>query len=704
MFDKHRFEIWTQAQHPLKHTLSDFAYTNEALPGVTDVNSAINWIIKVLYPNAQDSVATPAALPATGNTLNDYRVVLDDGDGKQAGYRWEQREGDVAAKWYKVFDFDWSTDSILAAFMDITQDLYVYQQGKSDLDYTGAVITGLYAGQTINGGNVAAQNLTLRANSGDGVGAHTGYVQVDDHFRPTLNNTYDAGTSALKFRTGYFGISLLVSTMTLSGGSILDSSGGISFGAVNLVTTGTVGGGVFTGTSFKAGTLTVSDGSIVDTDGTINFGSTILTTTGTITGAAGSQLGNFTFGTGSLISASAAINFGLNNLTTTGTLNAGDSVFTKVDSDNLRLDGNTISVLNSNGNLILSANGSGIIDIQSALTTLGQTVTGVLAVTGQLNADNLRLDGNVISSTDANGKITLTPNGTGIVETSANIAPATDNAASLGLAAKRFTTGYFSVGLNDGTTAVAIATLLSFRDALVGATSGMSLFYDGSKWNPSIPDTEIIHNTLSGLTTGDAGHTQFVMLAGRSGGQTIQGGTGASEHLVLESTANVTKGKVKFKDNIVPFTDASYSGGWSGTDIGSSSANVNDIYSKGVHKGFRFENYTSSTLPSASGQNTGRAVWATDVNKIYVDVGGSWLVAGVGKYLSDTSWDGSTATQTFTVSASIVDARNAIWALHDNTNNFERVFCKIEAISATQVRVSATPNLTAGSYRLLGFE
>jgi hypothetical protein len=41
-----------------------------------------------------------------------------------------------------------------------------------------------------------------------------------------------------------------------------------------------------------------------------------------------------------------------------------------------------------------------------------------MASTGQLNIDNLRLDGNVISATDTNGNITLTPDGTGTVLTS----------------------------------------------------------------------------------------------------------------------------------------------------------------------------------------------------------------------------------------------------------------------------------------------
>lgn len=52
------------------------------------------------------------------------------------------------------------------------------------------------------------------------------------------------------------------------------------------------------------------------------------------------------------------------------------------------------------------------------------------------------------------------------------------------------------------------------------------------------------HSTLGGLTTGDAGHTQFALLAGRSGGQTLNGDTAASGDLLLVSTANATKGDI----------------------------------------------------------------------------------------------------------------------------------------------------------------
>lgn len=53
---------------------------------------------------------------------------------------------------------------------------------------------------------------------------------------------------------------------------------------------------------------------------------------------------------------------------------------------------------------------------------------------------------------------------------------------------------------------------------------------------------------LTGLTDDD--HTQYALLAGRSGGQTLQGSTDASEHLTLESTANATKGEVRSLDDL----------------------------------------------------------------------------------------------------------------------------------------------------------
>lgn len=70
------------------------------------------------------------------------------------------------------------------------------------------------------------------------------------------------------------------------------------------------------------------------------------------------------------------------------------------------------------------------------------------------------------------------------------------------------------------------------------------------------------HGALSGL--GDDDHAQYLLLAGRAGGQSAKGGTAASENLTLESTAHATKGNVVLAsgsnfqlagdDDIVPAT------------------------------------------------------------------------------------------------------------------------------------------------------
>lgn len=56
------------------------------------------------------------------------------------------------------------------------------------------------------------------------------------------------------------------------------------------------------------------------------------------------------------------------------------------------------------------------------------------------------------------------------------------------------------------------------------------------------------HNSLADLTTGDV-HTHYTLLAGRAGGQIVNGGTAASENLDLRSTAHATKGAV-LTDNL----------------------------------------------------------------------------------------------------------------------------------------------------------
>lgn len=54
------------------------------------------------------------------------------------------------------------------------------------------------------------------------------------------------------------------------------------------------------------------------------------------------------------------------------------------------------------------------------------------------------------------------------------------------------------------------------------------------------------HGELAGLSDDD--HTQYPLLAGRSGGQTLNGGTDASDNITINSTSNATKGSIILQD------------------------------------------------------------------------------------------------------------------------------------------------------------
>lgn len=625
-----RARIYNPAQHPLVHDIGAFGYSNSRLPNIALLTDAIDYIIANLYPKYVGTFADGTALAAYATPQpNDYAIVSDDGDGKAAGYVYLSLDGSAA--WMKRYDVDWSMEGILSETMNRTAYMYVQKYGMTDADATGVAIAGTFAGQQIYGGDVTGQNLTLNANAAD----TTGYVQVTNSFRPTANNAYDLGTAGLKWKDAYYAGTVNVGTMALASGSLTDSSGTISFGATNLTTTGEVKGttGKFS-TSLEVGpfagnALVFAAGSITDESGAISFNDENLTTTGTLASGTHTVSSDMVIATGSITSASGAISFGNENLTTSGTLDVGAVTSTQLNADNLRLDGNTFSSTNVDGNIVIAPNGAGVVDIQKAMSTIGQTVTGTLAVTGQFNIDNLRMDGNVLSTTNAGGDLTVTPNGAGTVIFSSLIKPAADNSLALGTTGARWSNLHMGGSIGDGTNSITIANLLTFRS--VGSpSSGDTLFWDGAKWVSSAPDTEITHSTVSGLTTGDAGHTQFVMLAGRAGGQTVQGGTASGEHLLLESTAHVTKGFLKAKDTLVPNTDATFSSTWSGTDLGGTANYWRDVYTKGEFKGFRLENFTAGTIPAGSASKVGRLVYTTDTKKIYVDIGGSFQIASGG--------------------------------------------------------------------------
>ena len=81
----------------------------------TEGQALVHWGNLTNVPNLADAhwktpVATKSALPVTGNSLGDNRVVLDDGDGKQAVYTCVATTGTYTQQWSKVGDVDWMTE------------------------------------------------------------------------------------------------------------------------------------------------------------------------------------------------------------------------------------------------------------------------------------------------------------------------------------------------------------------------------------------------------------------------------------------------------------------------------------------------------------------------------------------------------------------------------------------------------------------
>ena len=240
---------------------------------------------------------------------------------------------------------------------------------------------------------------------------------------------------------GEFGYAYGTGTQANGGDRLYLGTGGETAGVANAIDV--VGGKYFADLADHVhGTLTASSAIIVDSNSKIDVlnidnltldGNTITST---------DTNGNIELtanGTGT-IELNSAVNFA-GTSTFTGLLNADGGIAVDTNAFTVAGDGTgntaiagtlgvtgestlasaTISDLTDNRVVIAGTAGSLEDDANFTFdgTTLAlvadYTQTGTGTVTGQWNVDNLRLDGNVLSTTNTNGNLTLTPNGTGYV-------------------------------------------------------------------------------------------------------------------------------------------------------------------------------------------------------------------------------------------------------------------------------------------------
>lgn len=723
----HRQKIISESQHLYEHGLFEFPYSNPSLPGnVLNSEQALDYVFEILYPKMRGKVLTPADLPTgidTPNigdivpTVGDQRVVVDDGDGKEAIYMWGKWDGQATEQWNKIADMDWGEGTVISGLLDQTQYLYPRKYGNTDYDpITELPLLGKESGQHYYGGDLANQNLTLHANNGDDPAVHTGFVQVDDDFRPLGDLEHDLGTVFDRWKEVHAGTIILRGAnnnpLTITSDDtrayITAQEFDISFGFNNLVTTGRLESYqaeikdqvlIYSGTGADNLTINPPVNSLPGTPATITSSSGVIRfLLNDLHNIDEVRAESLHAGTGNGIHLSAglitddsgAISFDNENLTTTGTLSAGAITGTELNIDNINIDGNTISNSLLDDDINIAANGTGVINLLHKVVGLSADWTGDTVIVGSLKVDNVTINGSSIDSTGT------------FITTNSSFGPVGN--LQMGTLGQPWQFGHFLQLRDTNSNVFSVNELTQLRSCMYRdlartqpAQAGDAIFYDfiNKVYLASAPDSEIAHASLSGLTTGDAGHTQFALLAGRTGGQTILGGILVTKELVLGPNAVTGATLAVGVAEVYPSADGTY-------DLGKAGNSFDDLYIKGEGIGLRLQNDTTVNIAAAASATTiGRVWYSTTDSFVYVDLGGTAKKIGQNSYNAvKTNIELGSA---ITVSADIDDARNAIWQLTDIANADEILGVQITK-TATTVTITTDIPLPAGSYRLLGIE
>lgn len=183
--------------------------------------------------------------------------------------------------------------------------------------------------------------------------------------------------------------------------------------------------------------------------------------------------------------------------------------FGSADTDWQRISADNETIQDVIGNVLIDS-----VDIDFQYNDLANTITAVLTASGVTAGTYGDASNSVTVQVDTKGRITSISNAP-ISITSGSI---TD----------------FDEAAQD-----------AVGNALIDSST-INFTYDDSSntITADVVESNIVHANLSGLAADD--HTQYALLAGRPGGQTLNGGDSASETLVLSSTSNTTKGVIQF--------------------------------------------------------------------------------------------------------------------------------------------------------------
>ena len=330
------------------------------------------------------------------------------------------------------------------------------------------------------------------------------------------------------------------------------------------------------------------------TDGTL----TVSGRTATITTGGGG-------GSGTVTSITAAADTGTGTaITTSGTFTftGGTGVTTSVTGTTVTIDADnngTVTGTGADDQLAVWTSASAI-EGDANLTWDGSTLT----VVGALDIDNIKIDGNTISSTDTNGAIDLSPDGAGVV-TMYN--------------AYRFPTAvtasndYVLTAQTDGTTAWAevsggsgtVTSITPAADSGSGTaitSSGTLTFTGGTRITTSVSGTTVTidNDAIEGtavLSTGETGGTKFLREDGDNScsWQTV---TASVPDPLLLSNGDVTDPTYSFSGD----TDTGmYLGGTNILNLGGGGADFLEMQHDGTATDFRVGTGSGAARITADG-------------------------------------------------------------------------------------------------------
>ena len=184
-------------------------------------------------------------------------------------------------------------------------------------------------------------------------------------------------------------------------------------------------------------------------------GTTGISATGNITGNNVIASGTLTAGTFSPTSLSASGNVTGGNIITAGLISATGNItgsfilgngsqLTGVDATQIVNGTSNAKVVSSGGNIAVGIGGTSNVAV---FASTGVFITGVNSVSGNITGGNLLISGAIedsaqldIRTTASNANIVFTPNGSGNVNTAANIMPTANATANIGSATLSFNT------------------------------------------------------------------------------------------------------------------------------------------------------------------------------------------------------------------------------------------------------------------------